>query len=79
MTKDEALAGFQNLYNEIDKDNHLFVGTINPEWIQLAIKALEQPQIIRCKDCINQGMNDCPMWEGMITEDYMWCCEGEKK
>ena len=51
MTNEEALIGFQNLYNEINKDNHLFVGTINPEWIQLAIKALEQPQIIRCKDC----------------------------
>jgi len=41
MTEEKALEGFKNLYNDIDKDNHLFVGTINPEMIRVAIEALE--------------------------------------
>lgn len=41
MTEEKALEAFKNLYNDIDKDNHLFVGTINPEMIMTAIEALE--------------------------------------
>ena len=41
MTDENALEALVNLYNDIDKDNHLFVGTINPELIKVAIKALE--------------------------------------
>lgn len=42
MTKEKALEAFKNLYEDIDKDNHLFVGTINPEMIQVAIDAIEE-------------------------------------
>ena len=42
MTKEKALEAFKNLYEDIDKDNHLFVGTINPEMISIAIDAIEQ-------------------------------------
>lgn len=42
MTDEKALEGFKNLYNDIDKDSHLFVGTINPEMIIAAIDALKQ-------------------------------------
>ena len=41
MTDEEVLEALISLYNDIDKDNHLFVGTINPELIKVAIKALE--------------------------------------
>lgn len=41
MTRAKALEGFKCLYKDIDKDNHLFVGTINPEFIKIAIKSLE--------------------------------------
>lgn len=42
MTEEKALEAFKNLYNDIDKDNWLFVGTINPDMIIAAIDALEQ-------------------------------------
>ena len=42
MTKEVALDAFKRLYEDIDKDNHLFVGTINPEMIKIAIDAIEQ-------------------------------------
>lgn len=41
MTEEKALIALKNLYNDIDKDNHLFVGTIDPEMIMVAIKALK--------------------------------------
>ena len=41
MTNEEARKAWEKLYSEIDKDNWLFVGTINPEMVALAIKALE--------------------------------------
>ena len=39
---EKALKALKDLYNSIDKDNHLFVGTINPEMIKIAINAIEQ-------------------------------------
>lgn len=35
-------------------------------------------EIVRCKECKWHGMNNCPMWEGMITEEYMFCSYGER-
>ena len=40
MTNEEAREAWKKLYSEINKDNWLFVGTINPEMVVLAIKAL---------------------------------------
>lgn len=34
--------------------------------------------VVRCKDCRHHGMSACPMWEGSITDDYMWCYFGER-
>ena len=52
MTEEKALEAFKNLYNDIDKDNHLFVGTINLEMIKVAINCIEQvirlDNIMRC-------------------------------
>ena len=39
--------------SEIDKENWLFVGTINPLMIDMAIEALQADtlEVVRCKDC----------------------------
>ena len=48
MTREEALKAWEQMYSEIDKDNWLFVGTINPQMVEWAIKALadrkDEPQ-----------------------------------
>lgn len=44
MNNEEAKEAWKKLYSEINKDNWLFVGTINPEMVSLAIKALEGPE-----------------------------------
>ena len=41
MNNETALVAFKNLLNDIDSENHLFVGTINPEMIKVAISAIE--------------------------------------
>jgi hypothetical protein len=41
MSREEALKAWRQMYSEIDKDNWLFVGTINPQMVEWAIKALE--------------------------------------
>ena len=42
MTKAEALESFEKLLEEIDKDNWLFIGTINPQMIEMAISSLQK-------------------------------------
>lgn len=41
MSKEEALKAFEQMLSEIDKENWLFVGTINPQMVEWAIKALK--------------------------------------
>lgn len=41
MTLEKALEGFKELLKDIDKDNWLFVGTMNPEMVQIAIDAID--------------------------------------
>ena len=52
MNYEKALEAFKQLYEEIDKDNWLFVGIINPEMIKVAINCIEQiirlDNIMRC-------------------------------
>ena len=42
MTKQKALEAWKKMYQEIDKDDWLFVGTINPEMVRIAIDAIEE-------------------------------------
>lgn len=42
MTKVTALDAWKRMLTEIDEENWLFVGTINPEMVKWAIKALEE-------------------------------------
>jgi hypothetical protein len=55
MTNKEAREAWKKLYSEIDKDNWLFVGTINPEMVALAIKALKHESYL---EDVKQALND---------------------
>lgn len=41
MTDERALKAFKRMLKDLEKDNNLFVGTINPEMIKVAIDAIE--------------------------------------
>ena len=58
MTNKEALKAWKKLYSEIDKENWLFVGTINPEMVSLAIEALEEQSQGECKSCRHRDSED---------------------
>ena len=42
MTREEAIQAWEQMRSEIDKENWLFVGTINPLMIDMAIEALSE-------------------------------------
>lgn len=46
----------------------------------MAVRGGEYIQdLVRCKDCKKHGTSACSLWDGMTTEDYMWCCYGEER
>ena len=80
MTQEEALKALEEMYGEIDKENWLFIGTINPQMVEHAIKALS---IVRCKDCkyYQQGRNEW-LWCMMnhhYTDEEKYCAWAERK
>ena len=64
MSYEKALEAFKQLYEDIDKNNWLFVGTINPDMIQVAIDAIEYV----CKS-IRINPNDCGTIGGWIINE----------
>lgn len=42
-------------------------------------EVVEKEPIIRCEECKHHGTSNCQMWGNDTTEDYMWCCDGERK
>ena len=42
MTKEKALEAWKQMRSEIDSENWLFVGTINPAMVEIAIDAIEE-------------------------------------
>lgn len=82
MTNKEALKAWEKFYAEIDKENWLFVGTINPEMVSLAIKALEnQPQWIPVKtrkmtaEEIEELSKSNDLIDADDIEQWCYCCK----
>ena len=65
MTKQQALDAWEKMYSEIDKDNYLFVGTINPEMVKVAIDAIKH-------DIVNRDVE-----EGMTAYGIKQALDGE--
>ena len=63
MTNKEAREAWKKLYSEIDKDNWLFVGTINPEMVALAVKAIRIVEVIEDGFKRDGNMMDSDDWE----------------
>lgn len=54
------------------------------EFFRLALEALRQPEIIRCKDCKRRGTYDCPVHIGCSGGGYdepddWFCGDGERR
>ena len=40
---------------------------------------IDAVEVVRCKECRKHGMSNCYMWEDETTDDWMWCCDGERR
>lgn len=40
---------------------------------------IDAVEVVRCKDCKKHGMSNCYMWGDVTTDDWMWCCDGERR
>lgn len=54
MTREEAIQAWEQMRSEIDKENWLFVGTINPLMIDMAIEALQAEPVKRGKWTVDE-------------------------
>lgn len=80
MTREEAIKRFETLLLHVDTD--CVMGMETTEAINLAIKALAQPEIVRCRECkwydsaiYQSGMLVCAV---KFDDDYYSHGKGEK-
>lgn len=52
MTREEAIADIKHSVNWAKENDERWCDSIEVGSLELAIKALNQPEIIRCRDCI---------------------------
>lgn len=87
MTREEAieLLDVLPLCNECDSNNFPYTCVECGDAFQLAMEALKQPEIVRCKDCVNliNDPNDIPYcrWHrGLQFYGGDWfCADGRKR
>ena len=54
------------------------------EFFDLALEALKQPEVIRCKDCVNNGTSRCPChysgdpYIDWNPDDDWFCADGTR-
>ena len=61
----------------VDKSVGVHIDALNDAIAMLK----EQPEIVRCKDCVKHGSVSCPMCKKyvFITADNWFCVDGERK
>ena len=79
MTREEAIKRFETLLLHVDTD--CVMGMETTEAINVAIKALEQQEIIRCKDCERfDERRGCNLVEGLnIAKTDSYCSYAERR
>ena len=73
MTNEKALAAWKQMRAEISEENHLFVGTINPEMVDLAIEALERDRWISVEERLPEPHTRVigfMAWKSIMTVEY---------
>lgn len=87
MTREECIDGIQRT---IDEDQNKLLARIRVGYLIHAVKYLkDQPELIRCKDCVHNGNakkcvlaaiaaeKDCPLF--MLNNGGEWFCADGKK
>ena len=75
MTKEKALEAWKQMRSEIDSENWLFVGTINPAMVEIAIDAIEE-SINREVDHVEKlSSADRPQWKWKAKSFHEFFCD----
>ena len=88
--KCEAIAWLANIKEKYIHGGDEEFDECRRESIDMAIKALRQPQIVRCKDCIHRGKSEkCVLAAISVEKDYplfmldnrgeWYCADGKRK
>ena len=69
MTIEEALTEIQERVHVTEYVGSSYVDCVDIEALRVAIEALEQPEIIHCRDCEKYGTKFCAMdiWTDQVT------------
>lgn len=88
MTREEAMDILDKmpLCNECNSSNFPYTCVECGNAFLMAIEALKQPEIVRCKDCrwwhkseTAEGFGDCGQVNGITLKPSNWfCADGEK-
>lgn len=81
MTREQQLETLKKMRNDVWEDSEDYQALY---YAIRAIEALEQPEVIRCKDCIYQteswiGMKYCEAHGDHIGGDYDYCSNARRK
>lgn len=82
MTREEAieLLDILPLCNECDSSNFPYTCAECGDAFLLAMEALKQPEVVRCKDCAKQCTDNCLLyWNDINTPDNWYCADGVKR
>ena len=82
MTREEAieLLDILPLCNECDSSNFPYTCAECGDAFLLAMEALKQQEVVRCKDCAKQCTDNCLLyWNDINTPDNWYCADGVKR
>ena len=86
MTREEAIADIKHAVNWAKENDESWCDGVEVGSLELAIKALEQPEIVHCKDCKHSRPDDsfnfcyrCDFTPGYCHFESGFCERGEAK
>ena len=85
MTRQDVIDYLEFLQEQEHAKADSILPTCNEMALGIAIEALKQPEIVRCKDCKN-AQRMCQPWNdlvceknGIVNRPDFYCADGEKR
>ena len=63
----------EGIYCDTEADKRATIKKINT-----LFPTIDAVEVVMCKECRKHGMSNCYMWGDVTTDDWMWCCDGER-
>ena len=81
MTREEAIKEIEDRVQTTEYIGGNYVDCVDIEALRMAVSALQQPEIVRCKDCTRfDERRGCNLVEGLnIAKPDSYCSYAERK